>query len=92
MGTTKPVLVKIQHKEFNVEQFINADNKVYRIYELKNGVILGIKDMQTKVIHPLTDAFYYDLYNLVKGNFFRQKEGNRFFSKLNHLTNPTEVH
>lgn len=83
MATTKPILVKIQHKEFNVEQFVTSDNKTYRIYEQKDGIILGIKDMVSKIIQPLTDPFYFNLYAQVKGNFYRERNGNRFIAILN---------
>lgn len=54
----------ILHSEFNVYQFVTEENKVYRIYEMKNGVVLGIKDMKTKVITPIEDNLHYkNLYN-----------------------------
>lgn len=69
----KPVLVKIQHKEFNVHQFTTSENKTFRIYEQgsEGAFILGIKDMTTKVIHTLSNPFYAKLYKEVKGNFFK---------------------
>ena len=56
-------LAKILHSEFNVFQFVTAENKVYRIYEMKNGIVLGIKNMKTKVITPIQDnKEYSELY------------------------------
>ena len=65
---TTPTLAKIIHSEFNVFQFINPNGKVYRIYEQRNGSPLGIKDMHTKVIHPLSEQFYKSLYFSVRYN------------------------
>lgn len=56
-------LAKIIHSEFNVLQFITEENKVYRIYEMMNGLVLGIKDMKTKVITPIQgNKNYTELY------------------------------
>lgn len=74
MATTKEQfkgasLVKIQHPEYNVFQAVSNDSKtVIRLYEKKDGTPLGVKDMKTKVIHPLTDANYYDLYKSIRNN------------------------
>ena len=52
-------LAKILHEEFNVFQFVTEENKVYRIYEMKNGTVLGVKNMKTKVITPIQENKEY---------------------------------
>lgn len=47
------MLANILHSEFNVYQFVTEENNVYRIYEMKNGNVLGIWSKKTKVITPI---------------------------------------
>jgi len=68
MYQSQPCLVKIIHSEFNVFQIVTPEDKVFRLYEQKNGRPIGIKDMNSKVIHPFTEPFYKDLYISVRQN------------------------
>lgn len=64
-------LAKILHSEFNVFQFVTEENKVYRIFEMKNGLVLGIKDMKTKVISPIeNNEHYLSLYKKYRNSCF----------------------
>lgn len=60
-------LAKILHSEFNVFQAVSTDGKiVVRLYEQKKGLPIGVKVMSTKVIHPLTEVNFKEIFHSLR--------------------------